>query len=825
MLQVLSFFIKTYMKYNIFYRILNFIIYCLTLKKQDVIIDKNSKKLVVKTVEERVSVAEMPKELEELLKSKNLITGKTLAFAAADMDVNCDIRKNVLILTEKELIHGFASALTTERRFSGFKELPAAYEKFDFNSYEIKSLSNVAIDTMVVGGIFRADILKVETPLCAFTNAFKGRMNRLADILKKLINNEEINEDLLFEEETELFCPKCGTPYPEKDRKICPKCMDKRKIFFRLASFFKGHYLGIAVICLTSILGSLMGTILPYLSGSLLYDEVLSKNKNSRILNLIPVNDFSVLLLMLVLTMVVIVILQQLFGIIKGVVVAKIVPNVVCGIKNKVFKAVQELSVSFFTGKRTGGLMARVTEDANQVSNIFIDGIPYILPNVLTIVFSFVVMFSQNWILAIVSLISLPPIIFVSVKLEPIMWHFYSKDFQASRDMRSRLNDNVTGARVVKAFGREKDEGKALNKANDNIKTAEWNSVDFRNKFTAIFQFAIVISSVLTWSVGAFFVLKFFKPEMSYGTLVTFAGYAALLSGPVNFFSYIFQWWSGSMNSAQRIFEILDAKPEVVEKKDPISMDNMRGEIVLENVTFGYEENRDVLKNITLKVEAGKMLGIVGKSGAGKSTLANIITRLYDAKSGKIYIDGINIRDMAFADLRRNIAMVSQETYIFKSTIFDNIAYANPETDKKTVLQAAIAAGAHDFICKLPDGYDTVVGTGGRSLSGGERQRISIARAILANPKILILDEATAAVDTETERRIQAALSELIKNRTTLSIAHRLSTLRDADELIVLEDGKIVEQGTHSELIKQKGTYFKLFQIQTKALAMRGIGD
>ena len=279
------------------------------------------------------------------------------------------------------------------------------------------------------------------------------------------------------------------------------------------------------------------------------------------------------------------------------------------------------------------------------------------------------------------------------------------------------------------------------------------------------------------------------------------------------------------MNSAQRIFEILDAKPDVVEKPNPIRVKELKGEIVLDNVTFGYEENRDVLKHITLKVEAGKMLGIVGKSGAGKSTLANIITRLYDAKSGKIYIDGVNIRDMAFEDLRKNIAMVSQETYIFKSTIFDNIAYANPAADKKTVLKAAIAAGAHDFICKLPDGYDTIVGTGGRSLSGGERQRLSIARAILADPKILILDEATAAVDTETERKIQEALSMLIKNRTTLSIAHRLSTLRDADELIVLEDGQIVEQGTHAELIKQKGTYFKLFQIQTKALAMRGIGD
>jgi len=776
-------------------------------------------------VQDRISVAEIPKELEKLLNAKNLINGRVLAFATADMDVNCDIRKNVLILTENELIHGLAPAVTTEHRFSGFKELPTDYKDFTFNSFEVKAISNIMVDTMVVGGIFRADVFSTERAFCAFTNAYKGRINRLAEILKKLINNEEIGEDLLFQEKQEAFCPKCGTPYPEASRKICPKCMDKRKIFFRLASFFKPHTFGIFIICLMSILGSLMGSLLPYLSGSLLYDEVLSKAKNSQILKAIPINDFSLLLLMLVLTMVTIVVLQQLFGIIKGVVVAKIVPNVVCGIKNKVFKAVQQLSVSFFTGKRTGGLMARVTEDANQVSNIFIDGIPFILPNIFLIIFSFVVMFSENWILAIVTVISLPLIIIVSLKMEPIMWHYYSKDFQASRDMRARLNDNVTGTRVVKAFGREKGEAKALNRANDVIKLTEWNSVDFRNKFTAMFQFAIVIASVLAWSLGAFFVLKFWEPEMSYGTLVTFAGYVSLLSGPVNFFSYIFQWWSSSMNSAQRIFEILDAKPEVVENPNPIRVEKLKGEIVLENVTFGYEENRDVLKNITLKVDAGKMLGIVGKSGAGKSTLANIITRLYDAKSGKIFIDGINIRDMAFSDLRKNIAMVSQETYIFKASIFENIAYANPTADKKAVLKAAIAAGAHDFICKLPDGYDTIVGTGGRSLSGGERQRISIARAILANPKILILDEATAAVDTETERKIQAALSELIKNRTTLSIAHRLSTLRDADELIVLEDGKIVEQGTHAQLIKLKGTYFKLFQIQTKALAMRGIGD
>ena len=279
------------------------------------------------------------------------------------------------------------------------------------------------------------------------------------------------------------------------------------------------------------------------------------------------------------------------------------------------------------------------------------------------------------------------------------------------------------------------------------------------------------------------------------------------------------------MNSAQRIFEIIDAKPDVVESTEPVKVNEVKGELKLENVTFGYEENREVIKDVSLTVLPGQMLGIVGKSGAGKSTLANLITRLYDPNSGHIYIDEIDVRDMSFADIRRSVALVSQETYIFRGTIFDNIAYANPNADKKAVLNAAAAAFAHDFICKLPDGYDTFVGTGGRSLSGGERQRISIARAILSNPRILILDEATAAVDTETERNIQSALEKLSKGRTTLSIAHRISTLRDADLLVVIEDGKIVEQGRHDELMALRGQYYTLWMRQYEDAAISEVWE
>ncbi len=774
---------------------------------------------------EQQKLSKIPESLEKVLQTKNVSFNEPLIFAKADMTVDCDFKEQFLLLTKRHLIYGTSKNTMSERALSGFASKSPDYNDFSFKVFSISNLSAPAIDSLVVGGVFRVEVDGEAVPILAFTNAYRARMNMLRDILDLLIKNEDIPNEKLYEDVREEFCPKCGAPYPDKERKICPKCMDKRKIFFRLASYFSPYKAEIIVISILCIVGSFLTALWPTLSGSILYDEVLAGEKNSDILKAIPIEDFGILLLILAITMLVVKLLQQLFGIIQGILVAKIVPNVVSQLRKNVFSSIQSLSVSFFTGKKTGGLMSRVTSDATSVSDIFIDGIPYILPNLFIIVFSCYFMFRANWILALVSIIALPPAMIISIKLEPVLWHYNSKNFQTMRDLRSKLNDNLTGARVVRAFGKEKNETERLEKSNLKVKAAHFNFARFDTGYTVIYAMANVLSTLFTWTIGACFVLAIFKPQMSYGTLITFAGYAALLAGPADFFSYIFRWWSGSMNSAQRIFEILDAKPEVVQTINPIRKEKLKGDLRLENVSFGYEENRQVLKEINLEVASGKMLGIVGKSGAGKTTLANLITRLYDATTGNIYLDGINIRDMAFEDVRRNIALVSQETYIFKGTIYENIAYANQNATKSDVLKAAVAASAHDFITKLPDGYDTYVGAGGRTLSGGERQRISIARAILADPKILILDEATAAVDTETERNIQRSLKELIKNRTTLSIAHRLSTLRDADELIVLEDGKITEKGTHDMLIRQKGAYYKLLQIQSKALAMRGIGD
>ena len=287
----------------------------------------------------------------------------------------------------------------------------------------------------------------------------------------------------------------------------------------------------------------------------------------------------------------------------------------------------------------------------------------------------------------------------------------------------------------------------------------------------------------------------------------------------MNFFSRVFRMWAECINAALRIFEIIDSIPDVQESEHPVHMKAPRGEIELDNVTFGYTLSKPVLKNIDLKVKEGELLGIVGRSGAGKSTLVNVISRLYDVQEGSIRIDGVDVKDMALADLRRNVAMVSQDTYIFMGSVAMNIAYGREEAGRGEIIKAAKLSSAHDFISKMPDGYDTVIGASGKDLSGGEKQRISIARAILADPRILILDEATASVDTRTEKAIQRSLQLLVKGRTTLSIAHRLSTLRDADRLIVIEKGRIVEEGTHEELDRiEDGIYHKLSRLQVNKI-------
>jgi len=399
---------------------------------------------------------------------------------------------------------------------------------------------------------------------------------------------------------------------------------------------------------------------------------------------------------------------------------------------------------------------------------------------------------------------------------------YHAKVFSKRRSFNSLVSDVLNGMRVVKTFSREDVEMDRFNDRSEGIAEAMNDVQVFGAKTFPFLNYLLRIGSYVVWAVGGWQVMNA-TGDLSYGRLMAFIGYFALMYGPIEQLADVSNWWGETLNSIQRLFEILDAKPDVRESKNPVIPENARGEVEFRNVSFSYVENRKVIDDVSFKIPAEETLGIVGQTGAGKSTLANLLTRLYDVKQGAIFIDGVNIKDLPFDYLRKNIAIVSQETYLFSGSILDNIRYACPEATRDQVIAAAKAASAHDFIIKYPDGYDTEIGFGKKELSGGEKQRVSIARALLGNPKILILDEATAAMDTQTERNIQSALDRLTKNRTTVIIAHRLSTLRNADRLIALENGTVAESGTAQELLKQKGVYWKLYKLQAEALKTVGI--
>ena len=765
----------------------------------------------------------VPKTVLQACRRRGIETEPLAAYACADMSPEGELRHVHLFLKADRLLL-VVSALSGEMEFSGgFGKAPAGREEViqEVHEYPLETLSEPQIHNQVVGGLLAVRLSGTETWLCRFSSSKMREMRRFTDRLEQLLHPERECRRPPEREEEEC-CPKCGLPYPERGRAVCPRCMEKSTVMLRILAYFKEYRWRVVVMLLCVAASGVLNAIWPYLSGTVLYDKVLGKNGDFAS-SLGFGGNFMLMLGFLVFIMTVTKLLQQITGVIHGRMTAYMVPGVVCKIKNSVFAALQKLSVGFFTRRQTGSLMQRVNADANEVMQFFIDGLPYLLFNVLTILVTAVVMFVMDWRLALVALFLLPPLFLVSYWLLPRLWHAFGRRARVVRSLYSVLNDNITGARVVKAFGQESTEDIRFEKSNNRVREAEINIVHYQNRFSVAYSIAKDVPSLLVWAVGALIILHA-DGAFRYGSLLTFVGYLSMLQGPMDFFSHVFQWWSGSMNSAQRIFEIIDAHPDVVERPKALDV-QLKGDIRLDRVSFSYEPNKPVLKDISFHVKAGEMLGIVGKSGAGKSTLVNLISRLYDAESGDIQLDGHDIRDISFASLRGAVAMVSQETYIFMGTVAENIAYARPDATHEEIVQAAIAASAHGFICRLPDGYDTLIGAGGRQLSGGERQRVSIARAILADPQILVLDEATASVDTETERAIQASLDALVKGRTTISIAHRLSTLRGADHLIVLENGELVESGTHKELIDKRGVYFKLLQLQSKALAMRGVGD
>lgn len=770
----------------------------------------------------------LPARVLELLKPQGITQEDILDVCPMDLSDVCEYISGYLFLTADML-----GIVTSEpignrvRYFKGTKTKDMEYGEdtleYAYKLIPISETAHMRIERCVATNLVTIFKNDVQMQIGALTNLYLEQMNLFLKSYKKLKKYpdavEEIEAAKEKEDDEEAYCPVCGTMYPDPKRKICPKCMNKSSIFMRTLKYYLKYKWQFALLFVGYFAAAGMNLVWPYLSGTILYDKVLAKD-DVFLAKFGVAGEYLLALSLLVVVMVLSKIVQQGVTLLQQTLMAKMVAATIRDMKQDVFAAMGNLSINFFTSKQTGSLMTRVLSDADRVTEFFLDGFPYIFIHGFTIIASFTVMFTLNWQMALVACILLPLLVVMSVKLKPKLWSLFGRRHRAERAVNSRVNDNLTGARVVKAFGQQEQENQRFESPNDYLRDAEVRIVKYNNRFTILYNLVQEISNIWVWILGVILIMGTGKLEL--GVLITFVGYVAQLNGPMNFFSRVFHMWTNSINSAQRMFEIMDAVPEIQEAENPVHMPEPKGEIVLEHVTFGYDVNTPVLKDISLHVKEGEMLGIVGRSGAGKTTLVNLISRMYDTNEGKITLDGVDVKDIAFHDLRKNVAMVTQDTYIFMGTVADNIAYANPNASREDVVKAAMLASAHEFISNMPDGYDTVIGASGKDLSGGEKQRISIARAILANPKILILDEATASVDTETEKAIQNSLNYLIKGRTTLSIAHRLSTLRDADRLVVIDNGRIVEEGTHEELEALGGIYFKLMELQTKSLALKG---
>lgn len=781
-----------------------------------------------KYILKQLTLPKLPTALVRQAEEHGITSKDLIAVSRFDMNFQGEYVDGWLLLSQTFLLTAYLpKEQVTIKQFKGCMDArDITYEKgqYTITLLALTDLASLEVHKQVATNVIYycpQEEPKKAVQLALSSNMYLASLRHLTTIFTALKKGEELTPELLQGEKADEYCPKCGTMYPDPDRKICPKCMNKSSVFFRTMGYFQSYIPQIAGMLVCMLLSAVLNLIWPYLNGTILYDQVLARNEHFLTLLHLPAGKFVTALFLVVLTMFLTKLTLQICGIIQGVFTAKIVPDVVKRLKTDVFDSMGRLSMNFYNSKQTGSLMTRVMGDSDEVTGFFIDGLPYMFSNIFSLAAIAVIMLRMNWKLALPVLIWIPVVLFISYKMAPILFNYFTSRHRARRSLNGRVNDNLTGARVVKAFGQEERELTRFHKYNKKLMSADVELVRFDNRFTVLYAAVENLCNLLVWGLGGYFLFRYGNLEL--GVLITFISYVGQLNNPLDFLAFSFHWWAESMTSAQRMFEIIDSVPEITEKPNPISMKHMKGDIELRNVTFSYDKNKTILKNVSLQVESGKMLGIVGRSGSGKTTLVNLISRLYDPDSGEVLIDGVPVKEIAFADLRRNVAMVSQETYIFMGSVYSNIAYANPNATKDQVVQAAVLASAHDFICKMPDGYDTIIGATGRELSGGERQRISIARAILANPRILILDEATAAVDTETERTIQASINYLIKGRTTISIAHRLSTLRDADRLVVMDEGRITEEGTHRELLQKRGTYYKLRELQTKALAMRGL--
>lgn len=693
-------------------------------------------------------------------------------------------------------------AVTTERMMIFSQDAKSDGPEAELPLKDIKSVRAMHLVGQVALEV-ETDSHKMEMLRC--THSLSGKFAKIAKSLTDACKDGK-TPTFELEEEEERICPHCGRLLPERGG-FCPACLKKRKVLARFWRYMEPHWPKAVLVSICIILSTGMGLAPPYLI-KILVDDVLMGEGGAK------------LLLLLVTGLVALQVASTLLGILRGRLSAWLGSRIMHDVRFDFYQAIQGLSLRRFDKTQTGALMSRLTGDTSMLNFIFTDIGTLIIPNILQLMGICVMLFVLNWRLALLVLVPTPGVVALSLWFYRRLRGFYHRLWQRRAKMSARANDSISGIRVVKAFTQEPMEIRHFGDRSLEVYQAAATAESMYATAFPIIALVTTLGSFLVWYFGGLGVLG---GRLTFGTLMAFLSYLSMFYGPLQMLTRFSDLMNRAFTAAQRLFEITDADQEVYEDPKAQALEVPRGAFRFKNVHFGYVKDKPVLKGMDVEVQPGEMIGLVGRSGVGKTTMINLICRFYDVDEGAIMLDGVDIRKIKLRDLRRHIGIVPQESFLFNGTIAENIGYANPGATREDIIRAAIAANAHGFIMRFPDGYDTRVGERGARLSGGEKQRIAVARAILHDPKILILDEATSSVDTETEELIQEALARLVKGRTTFAIAHRLSTLRNAHRLLVIEDGKKAEFGTHDELLAKKGIYHKLVEIQSKLSAIKAV--
>lgn len=590
-----------------------------------------------------------------------------------------------------------------------------------------------------------------------------------------------------------------------KDDDVIDKAFDWKQ-FTRLFSYMKPYAKQmLPLVSVLMILGSITKLTVPYLTSMAIDKAIAPKDGHPSL----P------LLYTLTATVIVLYLIQWIAGVYRIKYTNVIGQRVIYDLRSDLFRHIQKLSFNFFDKRPAGSVLVRVTNDINSLQDLFTNGVVNLMIDSVQLIGIMVILLLINWKLGLAVMITVPIMFLVSTKLRQKIRIAWQDVRMKNSRINSHLNESIQGIRVTQAYTQEQENMNYFDAMNmDNRKS--WNKASAMNQaFGPIIEMTGGLGTMILFWFGAYLIQS---GELTVGFLVAFSTYVSNFWDPINRLGQMYNQLLVAMASSERIFEYLDEQPTVQDKPNAALLPEIEGDIRFDKVVFEYEKGRAALKGIDLDVKAGQSIALVGHTGSGKSTIINLISRFYDVKSGSITIDGKDVREVTLQSLREQIGIVLQDTFIFSGTIRDNIRFGRLDATDQEVEDAARAVDAHDFISKLPGGYDTEVEERGSALSMGQRQLLSFARALLANPRILILDEATASIDTETEVKIQEALKILLQGRTSFIVAHRLSTIRHADKIVVLDHGEIKEEGTHAELTSREGIYNGLIEAQFRFL-------